>query len=161
MVKFLRTETIAEKKLIGKSLNMSYSNNLTQQLWQSFMPFRNEINNRVNEDLISSQIYPKGFFDKVNFQLEFEKWAAVEVSTQDDVPKDMQVLTIPSGEYAVFLHIGGVNEAPNSFKYIFMDWLPNSGYELDLRPHFEVLGEKYSNTSPDSEEEIYIPIVKK
>jgi len=29
---------------------------------------------------------------------------------------------------------------------------------LDDRPHFEVLGDKYKNADPDSEEEIWIPI---
>jgi AraC family transcriptional regulator len=29
---------------------------------------------------------------------------------------------------------------------------------LDQRPHVEVMGEKYKNNDPDSEEEIWIPI---
>lgn len=37
-------------------------------------------------------------------------------------------------------------------------WLPASDYNLDNRPHFEVLGEKYKNNDPTSEEEIWIPI---
>jgi AraC family transcriptional regulator len=36
--------------------------------------------------------------------------------------------------------------------------LPNSAYELDDREHFELLGEKYKNNDPNSEEEIWIPI---
>jgi len=36
--------------------------------------------------------------------------------------------------------------------------LPNSDYELDNRPHFEILGKKYKNNSADSEEEIWIPV---
>jgi AraC family transcriptional regulator len=39
--------------------------------------------------------------------------------------------------------------------------LPNLGYTLDDRAHFEVLGEKYKNNDPLSEEEIWIPIKKK
>jgi AraC family transcriptional regulator len=31
-------------------------------------------------------------------------------------------------------------------------------YELDDRPHFEILGDKYKNNDPNSEEEIWIPI---
>jgi len=38
--------------------------------------------------------------------------------------------------------------------YIFSDWLPKSDYELDEKPHFEILGEKYKNDDPNSEEEI-------
>jgi hypothetical protein len=29
---------------------------------------------------------------------------------------------------------------------------------LDNRPHFEILGEKYKNADPDSEEDVYIPV---
>jgi AraC family transcriptional regulator len=41
------------------------------------------------------------------------------------------------------------------------EWLPNSAYALDDRPHFEALGEQYKNNDPNSEEEIWIPIKPK
>ncbi|MFM9945765.1 MAG: GyrI-like domain-containing protein, partial [Bacteroidia bacterium] len=44
---------------------------------------------------------------------------------------------------------------------IYGTWIPNSEYNLDNRPHFEILGEKYKNNHPDSEEEIWIPIKPK
>ncbi|WP_339791455.1 GyrI-like domain-containing protein [uncultured Imperialibacter sp.] len=44
------------------------------------------------------------------------------------------------------------------FEYIFGTWLPASAYDLDDRPHFEVLGDNYKNNDPTSEEEIWIPI---
>lgn len=31
-------------------------------------------------------------------------------------------------------------------------------YEIDFRPHFEILGEKYKNNDPGSEEEVWIPV---
>ena len=37
----------------------------------------------------------------------------------------------------------------------------HSEYEFDNRPQFEILGEKYKNNAPDSEEEIWIPIKKR
>ncbi|MEP7234441.1 MAG: GyrI-like domain-containing protein, partial [Ignavibacteriota bacterium] len=45
-----------------------------------------------------------------------------------------------------------------TFQYILRTWVPNSNYELDDRPHFEILGEKYKKDDPSSEEEIWIPI---
>jgi AraC family transcriptional regulator len=33
-------ETLAEKKLVGRRMTMSLSNNKTGELWQSFMPER-------------------------------------------------------------------------------------------------------------------------
>ncbi len=64
----------------------------------------------------------------------------------------------PSGLYAVFIHKGDASTAPKTFEYIFGTWLPNSEYLLDNRPHFEILGEKYKNEDPNSEEEVWIPI---
>ena len=44
------------------------------------------------------------------------------------------------------------------FQYIFGTWLPTSIYTIDNLPHFEILGKKYKNNDPTSEEEIWIPI---
>ncbi len=41
------------------------------------------------------------------------------------------------------------------------EWLPNSGYKIDDRPHFQVMGKKYKNGSPDSEEDFYIGLKSK
>jgi AraC family transcriptional regulator len=52
-------------------------------------------------------------------------------------------------------------QQPRQLSTIFFStWLPDSEYRLDVRPHFEVLGEKYKNDDPESEEEIWIPIKK-
>jgi AraC family transcriptional regulator len=161
----LRTETgiepefrlLAEKKLIGMRLRMSFANNRTAELWRTFIPRRMEIVNRPTADLISLQVYGVGFFDDIEPSLEFEKWAAAEVADINEVPDGMEVFTIPGGLYAVFLHKGSDND-DSIFRYIFTDWLPGSGYMLDQRPHFEILGEKYKRGDLASEEEIWIPI---
>jgi AraC family transcriptional regulator len=75
----------------------------------------------------------------------FERWAAVEVSSYEFIPAKMETFDLVEGLYAIF-------------DYIFEEWLPRSIYELDDRPHFEVLGENYKNNDPNSEEEIWIPI---
>lgn len=109
----------------------------------------------MTTDLISLQIYPPGFDFSPNTQ--FEKWAAIEVSDFEHVPDGMESLLLPEGLYAVF-HYKGSSMDTRIFQYIFGEWLPKSGYQLNNRPHFEVLGEKYKNASPDSEEEIWIPV---
>ncbi len=53
---------------------------------------------------------------------------------------------------------GPASKGPETYRNIFETWLPASGYVLDNRPHFAVMGEKYRNEDPDSEEEIWIPI---
>ena len=153
-------KTIEEKKLVGKRLTMSLSGNRTAGLWKSFMPMRREILNAVSPDLYSINVYDAGYFENFSAQKTFEKWAAVEVPNFDDVPETMETYILSEGLYAVF-HYKGLSTDTSIFQYIFNTWLPNSSYVLDNRPHFEVLGEKYKNNDPNSEEEIWIPVKAK
>lgn len=153
-----RIETANEKKLIGKRLEMSFAHNKTVDLWKAFMPHRNEISNRLDGDLISMQVYKDGFsFSNFDINAAFEKWAVAEVSNFDNIPDGMETFTLATGLYAVFAY-KGLNTDTSIFQYIFGTWLPASEYVLDNRPHFEVLGAKYKNNDPESEEEIWIPV---
>jgi AraC family transcriptional regulator len=156
-----RITTIQEKKLIGKRLVMSFSNNKTFELWRTFMPRRNEILNSIGADLYSVQIYPSLFFRNFSSNKEFEKWAAIEVTDFNKIPDDLECFVIPGGLYAVFLYKGALNASSQAFKFIFNSWMPESNFGLDNRPHFEILGEKYKNEDPNSEEEFWIPIKQK
>lgn len=151
--------TLPTKKLIGKSLEMSYMNNRTGELWRSFMPRRKEISNNIGSELYSMQIY-HGIFDFQNFNPNdnFTKWAAVGVTDFEQIPESMESYTLKGGLYAVFLHKGSSLDFQRTFQHIFSVWLPNSDYQIDDREHFELLGENYKNESPDSEEEVWIPI---
>jgi AraC family transcriptional regulator len=154
-----KIELLREKKLIGMSLVMSISNNRTGELWRSFMPKRRNISNNLSSELISMQVYNEPV-ELGNYSQEFDKWAAVEVSDFDTMPDGMKKYILPGGLYAVF-HYKGLSTDHSIFQYIFGVWLPNSGYELDNRPHFEILGDKYKNADPSSEEDIWIPIMEK
>ncbi|MGE5108458.1 MAG: GyrI-like domain-containing protein [Sphingobacteriales bacterium] len=152
----------AEKKLAGKRTLMSFANNKTRELWQGFMSKRKELINNAGEDLYSIEVYNNTlFFQNFNPALEFEKWAAVEVTNLDSVPDELEKLILPAGLYAVFIHKGPASEGQRTYEYIFRTWLPVSDFELDDRPHFALMGEKYKNDDPTSEEEIWIPIKKK
>ncbi len=150
---------IEEKKLAGKKMTMSLLENKTGELWKSFMLFRKEIKNNIGNNLYSMQVYDPFYFKNFNPATTFEKWATIEVSDFDNLPENFETFKLPAGLYAVFHHKGMSVEI---FKTIFTEWLPGSEFMLDNRPHFEILGEKYKNGDPDSEEEIWIPIkVKK
>jgi len=156
-----RIEVLAEKKLVGKRMTMSLTNNKTGELWRGFMMQQKEIQNSIGTELYSMQIYPSTYFRDFNPDTEFEKWALTEVNDFSTIPDEMQSFTLTGGLYAVFLHQGAASAGPEIFQYIFGTWLPSSGFLLDDRPHFELLGEKYKNNDPDSEEEIWIPIKAK
>jgi AraC family transcriptional regulator len=150
-------QTTNEKKLVGKRLIMRLDDDRVRELWKSFMPRRKEIKNNLTTDLISVAVYPPTFFADFKATNEFERWAAAEVLDFDNVPNGMETFVVPSGLYAVFEY-KGLNSDTSVFQYILGTWLPGSDYLLDDRPHFEVLGEKYQNNDPASEEQIWIPI---
>lgn len=155
-----RLETISEKKLVGKRLRMTFDNFKVGELWKSFMPNRKEISNKVTNNLVSISVYSPNHFEDFKNTNEFEKWAAVEVTAFENIPPEMEAIVLPAGLYAVFDY-KGVNTDYSTYEYIFGSWLPNSAYLLDNRPHFEILGEKYKNDDPNSEEEIWVPIKAK
>ncbi len=152
-----RIETLTEKKLVGKRKIMSFRENSTAELWGSFMPERREIKNIVGSQLYSVQVYDPSYFSDFEPYKYFEKWAAIEVADFDSVPDNMETFNLKGGLYAIFVHQGSGTD-DRTFRQIFTNWLPNSAFLLDNRPHFEILGEKYKNGDPNSEEEIWIPI---
>lgn len=156
-----RIDTIPEKKLLGKRMTMSISNNKTGELWRSFMVQRKEIEKNIGSTLYSMQLLPPAYFLDFNPNTIFEKWAVTEVSDFGHIPEGMETFILPAGLYAVFLYKGPASKGAEAFTYIFGTWLPASEYVLDDRPHFELLGEKYKNEDPESEEEIWVPIKPK
>jgi len=153
-------ETSSEKKLVGMRLSMSLASKRTGELWRSFMPRRSEITNNLTSDLISLVVYKPTHFTDFKLTNEFERWATVEVANFENVPVGLETFVLPEGQYAVFQY-KGLSSDNSIFQYIFGTWLPGSDYVLDDRPHFEVLGDKYKNNDPASEEEIWVPIQPK
>ena len=155
-----RIETINDKKLIGQRLKMSFADYRISELWGRFGSKRKEVTNILNDDLISLVVYQPTHFIDFKPTNEFERWATVEVANYNYVPPEMETFDLQGGLYAIF-NYKGLNTDNSIFQYILGTWLPNSDFKLDNRPHFEILGEKYRNNDPESEEEIYIPIKKK
>lgn len=151
-------KTFPATKFIGKNLSFTYSDYRAFELWSGFMPRRKEILNAIGTDLYNIQINPADFDFKPD--TPFIKWAAVPVSNFDVVPEGMKSLEIPEGLYAVFTYKGDQTQAASFFKAIYTEWLPASGYVLDTRPQFEILGDKYKPNDPNSEETIWIPVMK-
>jgi AraC family transcriptional regulator len=148
--------------LIGHRQTMSLANDETFSLWRSFGPRIREIQNRSSTDRFSMKIFPfSPGLASLTPETLFEKWAAVPVTDFNQVPDGLDVFTIPEGQYAVFHHKGTDERFIQTLTRIFTEWLPASGFHLDDRPHFEILGEKYKLNDPESEETIWIPIQPK
>ena len=155
-----RFEELNEKILVGKRMDMCFADLKTYDLWHSFMPIKHLITNQVGEEMYSVEVYRRHFFREYDDHALFQKWAAVEVADFGDVPEIFETQIVPKGLYAIFTHRGPKTKAPETYNYIFQTWLPNANVELDDRPHFAVMGEKYKKDEADSEEEIWIPVRK-
>lgn len=152
-------KTLSLTKLVGKKSITSFAQNNTFELWQSFSTRKKEIEHLVNHNLYAVEIYPTTtFFKNFDPTQEFEKWAAIAVSDIDNIPEGLDTMIVPQGLYAVFTYKGKPSEAVSTFGYIYAEWLPNSEYEMDSRPYFALMGEKYRGEHPESEEEFWIPI---
>lgn len=149
-------KTFKTTKFIGKNLSFTYTDYRAFELWSSFMPRRREIQNAIGSELYNIQINPENFDFQPN--TPFTKWAAIAVSSFDFIPDGMETLEIQEGLYAVFSYKGDQSNVAAFFNSIYTEWLPNSEYELGNHPQFEILGEKYKNNDPNSEEEIWIPV---
>jgi AraC family transcriptional regulator len=160
MINFIKMtpkiKTFPTTKFIGKNRSFTYADYRAFELWSSFMPRRKEIQNPIGTELFNIQINPDNFDFHPN--TPFVKWAAVAVSSFDFIPEGMEKLEIEESLYAVFNCKGAQSDAAAFFNIIYNEWLPSSDYELENRPQFEILGEKYKNNSPAAEEEIWIPV---
>ncbi len=151
-------KTLEPKILAGHCLTMSFADNQTYRLWNTFMPRVKEIPGRIGEELFNLQLYPDNFFKPFEPAAPFEKWAAVEVVNADNLPNGLRPFYLTGGLYAVFQYKGSGEDAPEVYRKILLEWIPANGFEIDSRPHFEVMGRKYQRGNPESEEEIWIPV---
>lgn len=152
--------TLSTKTLVGVSNRQSLHNIAMRELWARFMPACMVIHKGVRPaELFSITQYPSDYFSAFHPAKTFTKWAAMEWLSEE-IPEGMESVQIPEGTYAV-IHYKGSSANTSVFEFMFREWLPASGYELDDRPHFEILGERYKNNDPDSEEELWFPVRKR
>jgi len=157
----LRFETTKERYFIGMSIEMSLADNKTGELFRTFMPRKKEILNTKSQSVFDLIIYPNSYFKVFNPATCYKKHAMVEVPNFENVPDGMETLILPKGKYAVF-SINGYEPNPAVFQYIYSEWVPNnSDYQLDDRPHFDILTEKIQQQAEDAVQEIWVPVFEK
>ncbi len=150
-----KIEITGKKYLVGIRMEMSLIADQTPQLFGTFMPKRNAIPDKANGNVILAKFYSQDYFSNFNPSTSFTKMAAVEVNAPTDVD-GFESIETEEGLYAIFEHTGGPGDS-SIFEYIFREWLPQSAYELDNRPHFDIMPADYFS-SEVKREEILIPI---
>lgn len=159
MISQPRLERTESFYLLGMHRKMSVINMQVGELWVEFGPRRKEIKEVLSQDAYSVEVYPDlAYFENFDPTRMFEKWATVRVSPVCEIPFGMEMLVVPDGAYAVFTYRGKSNEAPAFYQKLYNEWLPRSDYELENRPHFSVMSDKYIQNHPDSEEELWVPV---
>lgn len=148
--------TLESKKYVGLNKVMTLSEDKTFDLWNSFMPLRKTIKNSINNNLFSLQVYDSTP-SVISMNKSFTKWVLVEVDDFSKIPDKLESFEFEGGMYAVF-NYKGLSTDKSIFVEIYTNWLPDSIYALDNRPHFQVMGEKYKINDSNSEEEIWVPI---
>lgn len=149
--------------IVGASTYTSIANNAIYKLWEDFMPDAQRIENRTDEDFY--ELSPcDADFNEEEFTMDtlFKKVAGVRVNESFVVPEGMAKYTIDQGKYAIFVHKGYIKDIQITYDYIHKTWLPNSNYNADDRISFEKYGPAYlGHENPESELEIYLPIIEK
>jgi len=150
---------LAGTRLLGSRVRTSFVNDRTSELWRRFRTVSSTVSGRIGGESYSVKVYDESYsFERFDPTAEFDKWAAVAAGDDADVPEGLELLIIPAGKYAEFVHVGPASAAPRTFGYIFGVWLPASEFELDLRPHFEILPEGYDPFDEQAEEKVLIPL---
>lgn len=157
MIEPIRIVDRPEMTLFGRSLTVSYSNYQVAPLWKALRTDLAKMGANDQPAFYSVQVYPPDTEpNKLTPQTSFTYWAGIKERVEG---VEMNELVIPVGVYAVFTHKGTAATFSQTARAIHTQWMPQSSYRVDDRPHFEVLGEKYYGPmNPDSEEEVFIPI---
>jgi len=97
---------------------------------------------------------------------DFLYFVGVEVKERHNIPAGYDVYTIPKAVFAVFTTLPGDEEnlptaGKDTWQYIFSEWLPNSGYEIDSRGFAFELYDERSMGNTENVFDIYLPIVKR
>lgn len=148
---------LPEKILVGLSFFLpedSAINDLSGE-WGRLM---NEVHT------ISGRVLPERYY-QVQYWSEHQElgglyfFTGVEVLNHDEVNPLFVVKKIPGGKYLRFTHKGFSNMVGHTYKYIYTQFLPETGYKLTKPLNFEYYGPNYLGPyNEKSESEIYIPV---
>ena len=130
---------------------------LAPQMWMAFDQRRKEISNRVKGKSFGFAISEEG--NMLEDTLTY--FASVEVSCLDQIPAGMKALTLKPRLYAMFENVGHPHKSHLTIDYIYGVWLPNSDFVRDEGHDYEVFGQDYVLSNPESASTYCLPIKSK
>lgn len=125
-------------------------------LWYRFLERVGEVANRAGKEMYG--VISRAADTERSHPDELRYLAGVAVSKADGLPAEMLSRTVATGDYAVFTHRGPIQGIRNTVKYIYREWLPQSGYQHAGTTDVELYDERFCLDSPDSEMEYWVPL---
>lgn len=150
--------SLPAKLLVGKSVSTSLAANQTGELFRALTPRKQKIPGGIRSAVHELRVYPVEYYRNFDLHTHFTQWVAVKVDTNTAVPAGMAVFHLPAATYAGLFYQSPFNN-PEAFRYIFREWLPESGCTIGERPHFDLLTEKTLRNDPYLQEENWVPII--
>ncbi|AKJ98920.1 MULTISPECIES: GyrI-like domain-containing protein [Pseudomonas fluorescens group] len=120
-------------------------------VWEKFLPWLGKVPGEKDEVTYGVGCNPDG-------EGGFEYIAGVEISRLDDLPEQFRWIEIQPARYAVFEHKGPLKQLPETFRYIWDVWLPQSGHAAADAPEFERYSEDFNPKTGEGSLEIWIPL---
>jgi AraC family transcriptional regulator len=156
--------TLPEMKVAGLSTRFIQilspdANNqpVVPTLWREFLKRLSELRGRRNLSVTLGICIPIPEAERKHPD-EWRYLAGSEVEKGSPLPSGMELVTIPSGRYAVFTHRGRLESLPHTYNYIHGAWFPRCRATLRDALDFELYDERFKPESDDSELDIYIPV---
>lgn len=146
--------TRSAMKLIGISSEYDDADLSLPRLWSAFRPYKDQIQNRIND--ASFGIYES--YEENDDQVNFSYVCCAAVENFDFIPEGMTTRELPEQLYAKFIHKGSISNLDKTLKYIWGSWLPKSKYEYEEKPDFELYPSGYNVMDPECEMALHIPI---
>ncbi len=75
--------------------------------------------------------------------------ACVQVADANSFPENLDIITVPAGDYAEFVHEGPVSELFGTCDQIYRSWFPASGLLMGDGPMVEVYPENFRGNEPN------------
>ncbi|MDO3388250.1 GyrI-like domain-containing protein [Gilvimarinus sp. SDUM040013] len=154
--KFVNLDSL---NIVGVQVAGSPADGSFGKTWPVLFERNSELPSKVGMDVAYGvQSYSKELMK----QGQWKYTAGLEVSKTDNIPDGMELISVPSNQYAVFEYKGVVGpELGELFQNIYKQWLPNSGYELAGEYDFERYDSRFKGpANPESVLDIYVPVKK-
>jgi predicted transcriptional regulator YdeE len=75
--------------------------------------------------------------------------ACIQVSDPKKVPEGLDIIALPAGDYAEFVHEGPVSDLFRTCDHIYRSWFPGSGLLMGDGPMVEIYPENFRGHEPN------------